>query len=87
MFFYLGHIDILRLCSLTLTYCVNVWYDTMYFKRRGVVVIKFCHFVTVGVMGNLLSLLNDKGPVPRVDFYVDFESKEFRLLLSQKSGK
>ena len=26
-------------------------------------------------MGNLLRVLNDKGPVPKVDFYVDFESK------------
>ena len=25
-------------------------------------------------MGNLLRVLNDKGPVPKVDFYVDFES-------------
>ncbi|XP_003389590.1 PREDICTED: protein FAM49A-like [Amphimedon queenslandica] len=27
-------------------------------------------------MGNLLRVLNDKGPVPKVDFYVDFESAE-----------
>lgn len=26
-------------------------------------------------MGNLLRVLNDKGPVPKVDFFVDFESK------------
>ncbi len=26
-------------------------------------------------MGNLLRVLNDKGSVPRVDFFVDFESK------------
>ena len=27
-------------------------------------------------MGNLLRVLNDKGPVPKVDFYVDFESAQ-----------
>lgn len=32
-------------------------------------------------MGNLLSLLNDKGPVPKVDFYVDFERKFANLPL------
>ena len=26
-------------------------------------------------MGNLLRVLNDRGSVPRVDFFVDFESK------------
>ena len=26
-------------------------------------------------MGNLLRVLNDKGPVPKIDFFVDFESK------------
>lgn len=26
-------------------------------------------------MGNLLRVLNDKGPVPKVDFFVDFESE------------
>ena len=32
-------------------------------------------------MGNLLSLLNDKSPVPKVDFYVDFERKFANLPL------
>ena len=27
------------------------------------------------VMGNLLRVLNDKGTVPKVEFFVDFESK------------
>ena len=31
--------------------------------------------ISLSQMGNLLRVLNDKGPVPRVDFYVDFESK------------
>jgi len=31
-------------------------------------------------MGNLLRVLNDKGPVPKIDFFVDFES-EFVCLL------
>jgi len=26
-------------------------------------------------MGNLLRVLNDKGSVPKVEFFVDFESK------------
>ena len=29
----------------------------------------------VVAMGNLLRVLNDRGSVPRVDFFVDFESK------------
>ena len=33
-------------------------------------------------MGNLLSLLNDKGPVPKVDFYVDFESELLNCKIS-----
>ena len=32
-------------------------------------------------MGNLLRVLNDKGPVPRVDFYVDFESNSLYFFL------
>ena len=40
-------------------------------------------------MGNLLRVLNDKGAVPRVDFFVDFESKMFvnclQLLLVSES--
>ena len=26
-------------------------------------------------MGNLLRVLNDRGSVPKIDFFVDFESK------------
>ena len=29
-------------------------------------------------MGNLLRVLNDKGTVPKVEFFVDFESKYLR---------
>ncbi len=29
-------------------------------------------------MGNLLRVLNDKGTVPKVEFFVDFESKYMR---------
>ena len=31
-------------------------------------------------MGNLLRVLNDKGTVPRVEFFVDFESKYQHML-------
>lgn len=34
-------------------------------------------------MGNLLRVLNDKGTVPKVEFFVDFESK----YLSNEGGE
>ena len=41
--------------------------------------------VTEAAMGNLLSLLNDKGPVPKVDFYVNFESKKITVTCGTSS--
>ena len=40
------------------------------------------------VMGNLLRVLNDKGHVPRIDFFVDFESKsDFSRLKTVRAMK
>ena len=45
----------------------------------------FCRLLGDGVitMGNLLRVLNDRGSVPKVDFFVDFESKSNSLSFPQ----